>query len=138
NKKENLKGPLSFGFEEFIGVEFDKVLPSREQIISAAKLYEISENSPMDNYLKKRFQTVDNKFAWQPKTGRLFIFNLSSDANKVLGLQIKTFNKSFPYLSYGLLNIYEKILNITLPPDLLEQAKKIDQISKIFNILHVD
>lgn len=138
NQKEQNKSPIKIGFEEFISIDLDKVLPTREQVMSGLRLFEIYPDSPMDNYLIKRSQRVDKKFAWQPKTKRLIIFNLSSCGNYVLGFQIKTFNLSCPYLTYDLNKIYTEILNVALPPDLQEFTDKLNRISRIFNILNVD
>lgn len=139
NQKEHARtgGLVQINLEEFLDYDLNKILPTRQQIMTQERLFPV-KGTALENYLDKRFQKIDERFAWQPKSKRLFIFNLSSDKEKVLSYQIKTFNNKCPYLTFGLQKIYQEVLHIGIPNELEEAIKKLDTISRIFNILSID
>jgi hypothetical protein len=117
----------------FFNTDFKSTVVTREKFMSEMNLREIN-GSKMETYLIRRNQVADNKFAWDPKTGKLYLFNLTKD-NEILGLQFRNMNSSYgsKYYTYKLSGIWEKLLKET-DLDLIEESKKIDPVSFVFNI----
>ena len=129
---KNLKSSL--GLESFLSPEIMELSVDREDIMKIMKLKEIS-GSRIEKYLLNRLQKDFNKFGWDQKNGLLYVFNLTPD-NKVIGLQIKTFNKRNPYLTWKLSRMHEE-LGI-LKEENIEKLQKFDLLSSIFGIFLVD
>lgn len=92
------------------------------------------KNSWIRNYLKQRYQTNNNVFAWDQKKSRLFIFNLTKE-NKVLGFQVRNFKSEPKYVTHTLEMIYRK-LELALPTD--EQFKELTRLSFLFGLSTTD
>jgi hypothetical protein len=118
--------------------DISKFIIDRDDFMKRLGLKEISGQT-IERYLQRRYQQIDNKFAWDPKKEKLFLFNLTTD-NKILGLQLRNMNayKGSPkYLTYKLSGIWEKLLGCK-DPEFLDGCKKIDPISSVFNISKLD
>jgi hypothetical protein len=81
-------------------------------------------------------QTKFDHFGWDPAKGLLYIFNLNKAGDRVIGMQIKTFNKKNPYLTYKASGIH-KYLDIYNEEN-RENLEKLDLISTVFGIFRVD
>jgi hypothetical protein len=108
---------------------------SREFFLNKLKLQEI-RGSRIQRYLDQRFQTTRENFAFDPKKGLLYVLNLTSDGQRVIGFQIKTFNKRSPYLTYKTSAMHEYLGIYKEEND--ELLQKIDTISTTFGILNLD
>jgi hypothetical protein len=108
---------------------------SREFFMTKLKLQEI-RGSRIQRYLDQRHQTKRENFAFEPKKGQLYVLNLTRDGQRVLGFQIKTFNKKTPYLTYKTSAMHE-YLGI-MKDENRELLEKMDTISTTFGILNLD
>jgi hypothetical protein len=117
----------------FFDTDFKSVVIPRERFMQEMGLQEV-KGSKMENYLIRRNQQSDDKFAWDPETGKLYLFNLSKD-NEILGLQFRNMDSTYgsKYYTYKLSGIWEKLLK-TDDQNLIEEAKKIDPVSFVFNV----
>lgn len=120
--------------------DFSKILVTRDEIIEALHLWEIKPNSPQGIYLQKRRQTLDEKFAWDNKGRRLFIFNTDLSGQYVFGVQTRDFTEKSTnkYLTYGIKRIRTDWLKQTLTEEELIKLEEINHLSTIFGILKVD
>jgi hypothetical protein len=130
---KKLKAAL--GLESFLSDEIADLSVDREFVIKTLKLQEI-RGSRIEKYLRERLQTDFHKFAWDPRKGLLYVFNLTSDFSRVAGLQIKTFNKRNPYLTWKATRLHEE-LGI-FKEENREALTKMDFLSNIFGIFQVD
>lgn len=125
----------ALGLESFLSDEITDLSVDREFLMKKLGLYEI-RGSRIEGYLRKRLQTDFQKFGWDPKKGLLYVFNLAGEMDRVLGLQIKTFSKRNPYLTWKATRIHQE-LGIYKPEN-QEALEKIDFLSNIFGIFQVD
>ena len=130
---KRLKSDL--GLETFFSNELENLSVSREYIMNKLNLQEIS-GSRIERYLRQRLQTNFNKFGWDPKKGLLYVFNLTASLERVIGLQIKTFNKRCPYLTWKATRMHEELGIIK--EENKENLEKLDFLSSIFGIFQVD
>jgi len=135
-KKGKEKRQTSYGDVDislFFDTDFKSVVIPREMFMKEMGLQEV-RGSKMENYLIRRNQQSDDKFAWDPETGKLYLFNLSKD-NEILGLQFRNMDSTYgsKYYTYKLSGIWEKLLK-TDDQSLIEEAKKIDPVSFVFNV----
>jgi len=112
----------------------------RNELIKVMGFQEI-KGSSIEKYLLKRNQKRFHKFAWNPNTQKLALFNLNPDNTKVIGMQLRNFDKSKKgepkYLTFKLSKIYEDILKYeSLPQD--SRFQYADEISTVFELLHID
>jgi len=107
---------------------------SREYFVKTLRLQEI-RGSRIQRYLEQRLQKDFHKFAFDPKTGQLYVMNLTADGTRILGFQIKTFNKKAPYITYKASKVREYVGLSDGDPELLE---KLDTISTTFGIMNID
>ena len=136
NRSINLKKIKStLGLESFFSDEIADLSVDREFFMDKFRLQEI-KGSRIEKYLRERLQTDFHKFGWDPKKGLLYVFNLTSDFNRIAGLQIKTFNKRNPYLTWKTTRIHEE-LGI-FKEENRESLDKMDFLSNIFGIFQVD
>ncbi len=117
----------------FFDTDFKSVVIPRDKFVHDMNLQEV-KGSKMERYLMRRNQQADDKFAWDPKSGKLYLFNLSKD-NEILGLQFRNMDSTYgsKYYTYKLSGIWEKLLK-TNDQNLIEEAKKIDPVSFVFNV----
>ena len=135
NSKVNLSGVKStVGLETYFSDEIERLSVDRDELIKTLKLQEI-KGSRIEGYLRKRLQTNFKRFAYDPKERNVYVFYLTKD-DRIVGLQIKTFKKRNPYLTYKLTNIHE-MLGI-LKDENLESLERMDFLSNIFNIFLID
>jgi hypothetical protein len=125
----------SMGLETFFSEQIEKLSVERSFLMEKLKLVEI-KGSRIEKYLKERLQTNFHKFGWNPKEGLLYVFNYTADEKRVIGLQIKTFNKRNPYLTWKLSRIHEE-LGI-YREEHREDLEKMDFLSNIFGIFQAD
>jgi hypothetical protein len=136
NKRNNAYGKIDFSF--FVDNDFDSILIDRNEFCSKLGLIDV-DKSKIIVYIKRRHQTPDSRFAWDPKKERIFLFNLTPE-NKIMGLQIRNMNSikgSSKYLTYRLSGIYSKLLGIT-DERIIEKAQRVDPISHVFGIGALD
>ena len=121
--------------ESLISEEAMNLTVSREFFVNKLRLQEISQ-SRVKTYMQQRLQSNLNKFAFDPRKGCIYVFNLTTDGQRILGFQIKTFNKRAPYLTYKTCAMHE-YLGI-LKPENVELLEKVDTISTAFGILELN
>lgn len=125
---------ISMFFED----DINKFIIPRAQFMESLGLKDIP-GQPIERYLRKRYQAIDNRFAWDPKKEKLFLFNLTKD-DKIIGLQLRNMNSikgSSKYLTYKLSGIWEKLL-FCKDSEFLDGCRKIDPISSVFNVATLD
>lgn len=123
------------GMEVLVSEDLMKLMIDRDVFMNKKELVEI-KGSRIESYLKQRGQTDFDKLAFNPKNGNVYIFNLSSQKDKIISYQVKTFNKQFPYLTYKTTRMYKEL---GIPTDGLEEAlDKLDVLSQAFGIFHLD
>lgn len=125
----------ALGLETFLSDEIADLSVDREFVMNKLGLQEIP-GSRIEKYLRGRLQTDFHKFGWDPRKGLLYVFNLTGDSARVAGLQIKTFNKRNPYLTWKASRLHEE-LGI-LKEENREALEKMDFLSNIFGIFQVD
>jgi hypothetical protein len=94
------------------------------------------ENSRIQKYLLGRHQREFQRFAFDPKGNLLYVFNLDPTLERIIGCQIKTFNKRNPYLTWKITKIHQE-LGI-FEEENRESLEKMDFLSNIFGIFQVD
>ncbi len=122
----------------FFGNDINEILISRSEFMEKLGLRNVF-GSKIQRYIKRRHQKTDNRFAWDDKREKLFLFNLSPD-DKIMGLQVRNMQSikgSSKYLTYKLSGIYEKLLKVT-DEETLNRAREVDPISHVFNIGTLD
>jgi hypothetical protein len=125
---------ISMFFED----DINKFIIPRSQFMESLGLKDVA-GQPIERYLRKRYQSIDNRFAWDPKKEKLFLFNLDKE-DKILGLQLRNMNSikgSSKYLTYKLSGIWEKLL-FCKDKEFLDGCRKIDPISSVFNVATID
>jgi hypothetical protein len=125
----------SLGLETFFSDEIEDLSVDREFLMKKLGLHEI-RGSRIEKYLRERLQTEFHHFGWDPKKGLLYVMNMNRSDDRVLGLQIKTFNKRNPYLTWKITRIHEE-LGI-FKEENREMLEKMDFLSNIFGIFKVD
>lgn len=99
---------ISQDIESLISDDAMNLTVSRDFFIERFKLQEI-KGSRIERYLVQRLQTDFHKFAFDPKKGLLYVFNLTKDGSRIIGYQIKTFNKRNPYLTYKTSGMHKEL-----------------------------
>jgi len=136
NKLIDLKKIRSaLGLESFLSDEIYDLSVDREYFMKKFNLQEI-KGSRIERYLRERLQTDFHKFGWDPKGGLLYVFNLTADHSRIVGLQIKTFNKRNPYLTWKATRIHQELGIFN--EENRENLEKMDFLSTIFGIFQVD
>lgn len=130
---KNIKSAL--GLETYFSDEIDNLSIERNFLMTKLNLQEI-KGSKIEPYLVGRLQNDFNKFAYDPKGKVVHVFNLTREGDHVIGMQIKTFNKRNPYLTYKITNLHEMLGIFT--EEHRENLEKMDYLSSIFNIFQVD
>jgi len=117
----------------FFDADFNNLVIDRDFFVERMNLEDV-KGSKIENYLIQRNQKPDKKFAWDRKTQKLYLFNLTS-GGKILGLQFRNMSgtSGSKYYTYKLSGIWEKMLGVT-DEDFLNEARKIDPVSHVFNI----
>lgn len=132
----NLKQIKSaLGLETYFSDEIQNLSIERSFLMTKLNLVEI-KGSKIEKYLDDRLQKDFNKLAYDPKSKVIHIFNLTKEGDRVIGMQIKTFNKRNPYLTYKITNLHE-MLGIFDEKN-REMLEKMDYLSNIFGIFQVD
>jgi hypothetical protein len=125
----------SLGLETFFSDEVEDLSVDREFFMTKLKLQDV-RGSRMEKYLRERLQTNFHNFAWDPKQGLLYVLNMNKNEDRILGLQIKTFNKRNPYLTWKISKLHEE-LGIYREEN-REMLEKMEYLSTIFGIFRVD
>lgn len=128
---------ISASVDVFILENYKEVLVSREFYKSKLKLIEVPR--PIQEYLLKRNQQIDEKYLYDPLKKSIHILNLTSDGKFILGLQLRNMNKSAinKYYTYKLSGIHKNLLK-TKDPDVLQKAEELDPISLVFGFSSVN
>ena len=135
-KERILRHELSL--DALVNTEWDKILVPRKTLMDNLRLMEVHPRSKMGVYLEKRLQTIDKKFAWDPKRNRLFIFNLDPTQEFIFSLQTRQFdNDNSKYLTYNLSGVWLKMMKIT-DEEFLTKTRELDHISTVFNVLNIN
>lgn len=136
NASINLKQIKSaLGLETYFSDEIENLSIERSYLMTKLGLVEV-KGSKIEKYLYDRLQIDPNKLAYDPKSKVVHVFNLTKEMDHVIGMQIKTFNKRNPYLTYKLTNLHE-MLGIFDEKN-RETLEKMDHLSNIFGIFQVD
>ena len=125
----------ALGLETFLSEEIVDLSVDREFLMKTLKLQEI-KGSRIERYLRERLQNDFYRFGWDPKGGQLYVFNLNHSLDRVVGLQIKTFNKRNSYITWKASRIHNE-LGI-FKEENIEPLEKLDFLSTIFGIFQVD
>lgn len=125
----------SLGLESFLSTDIKDLSVDKEFLMKKLGLVKI-DGSGIEKYLIDRCQTDFHKFAWDPRKKILYIFNLTSDFSKIIGLQIKTFNTRNPYITWKISRIHDEL--DMLKEENIEKLEKLDVLSKTFGILQAD
>lgn len=110
----------------------------REFVKRKLGLVEI-EYSRIYTYLEKRMQTDFRRFLWNPKSLKLYILNSNLKNDKIIGWQVRNFDKGHSgakYLTYKWSKICE-ILDFPYNPDEVD-VDAIDKLSYTFNLFNID
>lgn len=126
---------ISQDVESLLSEDAMHLTVSRDFFLKRLKLQEI-KGCRIEGYLRKRLQVRFEKFAFDPRKGVLYVFNLTKDGTRILGFQIKTFNKRTPYLTYKTTQMHKE-LHI-FKEENAELLSKLDTISTIFGIMDLD
>jgi hypothetical protein len=121
--------------ESLMSEEAMNLTVSRDFFMKKMKLQEI-RGSRMDRYLKQRLQTDFHRFGFDPKKGLLYLFNLTKDDTRILGYQVKTFNKRNSYLTYKTSQMHKELK--IFREENAELLAKMDTIASCFGILKID
>ena len=111
------------------------------EVKTKLNLIDPNKNLRIEAYLKARFMHYKMEFfAYDPKRGQLYIFNLTPDKQSVLGWQIRNFGKrtdEAKYVSYNMekmhLLVREKLLEGNG-----ETVMRLNTLSLFFNIMLTD
>jgi len=130
-KRRKIYGDVDISL--FFDTDFSKVVIPRAIFMEKMGLLEVS-GSKMERYLRRRNQIPDQKFAWSEEDQKLYLFNLTRN-NEILGLQFRNMSSNYgsKYYTYKLSGIWEKMLGVT-DNEFLEEARKIDPVSSVFNV----
>jgi predicted RNA-binding Zn-ribbon protein involved in translation (DUF1610 family) len=118
----------------FFDTDINEVLIDRRVFMEKLGLINVNDSKIL-TYINRRNQKPDNKFAWDPRWEKLYLFNLTK-SDKILGLQVRNMNStkgSSKYYTYKLSGIWEKLLKCK-DDEFLEKCKKIDPVSHVFNL----
>jgi hypothetical protein len=136
NKRRTIYGNIDITY--FFDTDISDVLIPRDFFMKRLGLSEVG-GSKIQRYISRRNQKPDERFAWDQRKEKLFLFNLTPDL-KIIGLQVRNMNSfhgSSKYLTYKLSGIYQKLLDIQ-EPEIIEKAKTVDPISHVFGIGTLD
>lgn len=132
----NIKGLKSFqGMETFFSEEILDLSVDREFLMKKMKLQEI-RGSRIQRYLEQRHQLEWKKYGWDPSKGLLYVFNMNSTHDRIIGLQIKTFSKRNPYLTWKATRLHHELE--IFKDENAEKLMKLDTLSNIFNIFQIN
>ena len=132
----DLKKIKSFlGLESFFTDDIIDLGIDRDYFMKKMRLQEI-KGSRIEKYLKERLQFSFHRFGWDPKKGLLYVFNMNREEDRIIGLQVKTFNKRNPYLTYRISLLHQN-LGILVDKN-KESLEKLDILSTIFGIFQCD
>jgi len=131
----DLKPRIYQNVESLISEEALNLTVSREYFMTKFKLQEI-KGSRIERYLTQRLQSDFHNVGFDPRQGQIYVFNLTKDGSRILGYQIKTFNKKNPYLTYKT-SLMHKELKI-FKEENKELLEKLDTISTTFGIMKLD
>lgn len=114
----------------------------REEIMSALRLKEITDNPVIFNYLKGRKQLDDEsiykKMAYDGWNEILYFFNMTK-SGKVVGLQGRIQNAKRSGQRFNTKEYSKIITDVLRLPEVSDDVKiKIDRISMIYNIFHIN
>lgn len=122
-----------FGIDEF-GIP-------REDIMKRMALQNVEDNEKIYMYLKGRKQIIGDlsHFAYDRFNEHLYVFNMTPDKKKVIGMQYRTqrlksrHDRRFSSFLYS--DIWEKIFGVTVKQEI---ADRMDKFSLLYNILRVN
>lgn len=115
----------------FLLEAFKEIIPTREYLKKKLDLIELPVSAR--EYLKARYQEPDDKYLWEPRKKSMFLLNLTSNGEHVLGLQIKNMNKNATnkYYTYRLSGIYKNLFR-ERDMSIIEKASELDSVSCVF------
>ena len=125
----------------YTGTDFSKVMVRRDELMRKLGLWEIKQTSPQGIYLKKRQQVLDQKFAWDNYGRRLFIFNLDTTGDFVLGAQTRSFDTKSTgskYLTYKIGKIRRDWMGHEPTDEEAEEWGLLGDLSVTFGLLSCD
>lgn len=132
DKRRSIYGDVDISL--LFDTDFTNVVIPRSIFMEKLALQNVL-GSKIESYLRRRNQVPDERFAWDDKQKKLYLFNLTKNF-EILGLQTRSMNQnlnSSKYYTYKLSGIWEKMLGVH-EEDFLNEAKKIDPVSHVFNI----
>jgi DNA-directed RNA polymerase subunit RPC12/RpoP len=118
----------------------DKLYDRKTLMFKMGLVEPIDKHQIYEYLLERKQNPEDKKFAVNPRTKDIIIFNISNN-NKVIGLQIRkhVHDPSRPrFISFPFGDIKKKILKEELSEREEKEAERIKRISLIDNILKVD
>lgn len=127
----------SIKFDLFLQVD-DLAIP-KDVLFKALNIYPITERSRrVYAYLRSRLLIGNlEKFGYDPRKNLLYVFNLDTTGEKVIGYQIRNLGDGdAKYLSYNLKRMYDRL---NRPLELIpEKLESFNQISMLFGVMHLD
>ena len=136
-------GSSSTKLADIFGIE-QYAIP-RSEIMKKMSLVEINNNKRIYDYLSDRKQIMKNRdcndFAYDRQNDILYVFNLTSNRNNIIGLQGRFLDKKMIFKlkrrfdSFDYSQIWHKIFEQEVSEEIV---KKINKFSLIYNILNVN
>ena len=140
-KSKTLSGDTGFQsrgsdkVSEIFGEEILEFAIPLEVFFEKLNLIKINQTKIGMAYLLQREQKDFSNFAWGKKKNLLYVLNLTTDKQKVLGYQVRRFSDSGPkYLTYEMSAMYKE-LDLHLDEEL---AKRFDSLSTVFGCMSID
>lgn len=121
--------------ESLLSEEAMNLTVSREFFMKKMKLQEI-KGSRIEKYLRERLQTDFHRFGFDPRKGLIYLFNLTRDETRIIGYQIKTFNKRNSYLTYKTSEMHKELR--IFREENAELLEKMNSIATCFGIMQID
>ena len=121
--------------------DYSKVMVPRDALMRKLRLWEIKPDSPQGKYLLKRRQVLDQKFAWDNYSRRLFIFNLDISGDFVFGAQTRQFDAKDgdnKYLTYKIGKIRRDWMGEELNEEQTQELTALGDLSITFGVLKCD
>ena len=121
-----------------MGADLKEMLVPRRLLAEKMGLTEVFDNTQMGVYLRKRCQPLGDRFMFDPKGQRLFIFNVDDSGEYVFAAQSRQFGKTnSKYLTYDISYLWSKFLKRD-DAEFLKKCQELDKVSTLFGILIVD
>ena len=138
NKKEGLKSFKRIRTDNSVRgdafAELERHGIQKDDFFIRLNIQEVENNNKVLSYLKSRYQLNFKHFGYNSKG--IWVLNLNSNQDKIIGAQLKTFNSSAPYITYNIQKLYQKFFKTDLKIGDQHMIDRINNLSTLFNIMH--